>query len=78
MNRKLVALFALGLAGLCTAQDQKRPNVVLVMTDDQGLGDFGCQGNPVLATPRLDAFSRQCPQFERFYVSLVCSPTRLT
>jgi len=58
------------------AQEAPRPNVVLVMTDDQGLGDFGCRGNPVLDTPRLDAFAAQCPQLDRFYVSPVCSPTR--
>ena len=46
------------------------------MTDDQGIGDFGGAGNPVLQTPRLDAFAAECPQFSRFYVSPVCSPTR--
>ncbi|MFN3242438.1 MAG: arylsulfatase [Planctomycetota bacterium] len=77
MHRPPIAVLALALAGAGLAQERApRPNVVLVMTDDQGLGDFGCQGNPVLETPRLDAFARQCPQFERFYVSPVCSPTR--
>ncbi|MEM6671244.1 MAG: arylsulfatase [Planctomycetota bacterium] len=53
-----------------------RLNVLLVVTDDQGLGDFGVSGNPVLRTPRLDAFAAECPTVERFYVSPVCSPTR--
>ena len=70
------ALLALLGAAAAPAPAQRPPNVVLVMTDDQGLGDFGCAGNPVLETPRLDAFSRECPQFDRFYVSPVCSPTR--
>ena len=52
------------------------PNVLLVMTDDQGYGDFSGMGNPVLETPRLDGFARECPQVERFYVSPVCAPTR--
>ncbi|MGK0350708.1 MAG: arylsulfatase/arylsulfatase A, partial [Planctomycetota bacterium] len=53
-----------------------RPNILLVMTDDQGYGDFSSAGNPVLETPRMDQFAAQCPQVDRFYVSPVCSPTR--
>jgi len=77
MIRTIAAILAFAWLAACPAQDRaSRPNIVLVMTDDQGLGDFGCHGNPVLETPRLDAFAQQCPQFERFYVSPVCSPTR--
>jgi arylsulfatase/arylsulfatase A len=77
MSKRLAAAAALLLTvGGVAQQAQRPPNVVLVMTDDQGLGDFGCQGNPVLDTPRLDAFAAACAQFERFYVSPVCSPTR--
>jgi len=77
MRRPIIAASTLCLALTCAGQQApKRPNVVLVMTDDQGIGDFGCQGNPAIETPRLDAFSTQCPQFDRFYVSPVCSPTR--
>lgn len=71
----LVAALAACSAGPPAAHT-KRPNVIVVMTDDQGYGDFCAHGNPVLATPRLDAFARQCPQVGRFYVSPVCSPTR--
>ena len=53
-----------------------RPNVVVVMTDDQGFGDLGVHGNPHLRTPALDRFAREGVQFARFYVSPVCSPTR--
>ena len=52
------------------------PNIVLVMTDDQGYGDFGFTGNPVIETPHLDALAAQSAQVERFYVSPVCTPTR--
>ena len=52
------------------------PNIVLVMTDDQGYGDFGFAGNPVIETPHLDALAAQSAQVERFYVSPVCTPTR--
>ena len=54
----------------------ERPNIVLVMTDDQGYGDFGFTGNPVLETPHLDALAAQSARVERFYVSPVCTPTR--
>ena len=52
------------------------PNVILIVTDDQGWGDFGFNGNPVLQTPHLDALAEEGVLFERFYVSPVCSPTR--
>lgn len=58
------------------AEEAERPNIVLVMTDDQGYGDFGFTGNPVLRTPHLDALAAQSAQVERFYVSPVCTPTR--
>jgi arylsulfatase A-like enzyme len=53
-----------------------RPNVLLVITDDQGYGELGCHGNPVLKTPNIDAFSKQSTQLTNFYVCPVCSPTR--
>jgi arylsulfatase len=53
-----------------------RPNVLIVMTDDQGLGDFSFTGNPVLKTPNLDAFARQAIRFTDFHVCPMCSPTR--
>ena len=53
-----------------------RPNPLLIMTDDQGYGDFSIMGNPVLETPNIDALARQSAWMENFYVSPVCSPTR--
>jgi arylsulfatase/arylsulfatase A len=52
------------------------PNIVLIMTDDQGYGDLGVTGNPVLETPRIDALAAQSASVARFYVSPVCTPTR--
>lgn len=52
------------------------PNIVLVITDDQGYGDLGIHGNPKLATPHLDRLARESVRFDAFYVSPVCSPTR--
>lgn len=53
-----------------------RPNLVLIMTDDQGYGDLGITGNPVLETPNIDRFARESAGMLNFYVSPVCSPTR--
>jgi len=52
------------------------PNVVLVVTDDQGYGDLGCLGNPVLKTPHLDALYRESVRLTDYHVSPTCSPTR--
>lgn len=54
----------------------KRPNVILVMTDDQGMGDLSCMGNQVLRTPNLDKFYAMSTRFTDFHVSPTCAPTR--
>ena len=54
----------------------ERPNVLLIMTDDQGYGDLGFHGNPRIRTPNLDRLARQSVRLASFYVSPVCSPTR--
>ena len=54
----------------------KRPNVVLIITDDQGYGDLGFHGNPRIKTPNLDRFARESVRLKTFCVSPVCSPTR--
>jgi arylsulfatase A-like enzyme len=59
-----------------TAAGRKRPNVVLVMTDDQGYGDLGCHGNPVIQTPNLDRLYTQSIRLTNFHVGPTCSPTR--
>lgn len=53
-----------------------QPNVLLVMTDDQGWGDVGAHGNNVIQTPTLDQLAAESVRFDRFYVSPVCAPTR--
>ncbi len=55
---------------------QTLPNVIIIMTDDQGWGDFGVHGNKVIETPNLDAMSKRSVSWENFYVSPVCTPTR--
>lgn len=59
-----------------SAETARRPNVVLIMSDDQGYGDFGSKGNPVIHTPRLDRLAREGVELKHFYVSPVCTPTR--
>ncbi|MDA0766667.1 MAG: sulfatase-like hydrolase/transferase [Verrucomicrobia bacterium] len=70
----VLAVAGLGLAGVLGAEV---PNVVLVMTDDQGWGETGYYGHPVLKTPNLDAMAENGLRFDRFYAGgPVCSPTR--
>ncbi len=52
------------------------PNVIIIMTDDQGYGDLGITGNPHVKTSVIDAFARKSVRFNNFYVSPVCAPTR--
>jgi len=54
----------------------KKPNVILVMSDDQGYGDLGCHGNSHIKTPNLDRFYEQSIRFTDFHVGTTCSPTR--
>ncbi|MEQ1824372.1 MAG: arylsulfatase [Pirellula sp.] len=54
----------------------KRPNIILIMTDDQGMGDLACLGNQILKTPNLDRFHKLSTRFTNFHVSPTCSPTR--
>ncbi len=56
--------------------ENRQPNVLLIVTDDQGYGDLRVHGNPKLDTPHLDRLAREAVRFQSFYVSPVCSPTR--
>lgn len=54
----------------------KRPNVILVLTDDQGYGDLGCTGNPVVQTPTIDTFYNEAIRLTDYHVGPTCAPTR--
>ena len=54
----------------------QRPNVVLIITDDQGYGDIGYHGNEMLKTPSLDAFARQSIRLTNFHSDPTCAETR--
>ena len=60
--------------GQYTATDH--PNIVVFLSDDQGWGDFSCNGNKNLSTPNIDSLANDGVLFENFYVCPVCSPTR--
>ncbi|MHB8898038.1 MAG: arylsulfatase [Thermoguttaceae bacterium] len=53
-----------------------RPNVLVLLTDDQGYGDFSCHGNPVLRTPNVDKLFAESVRFTDFHVAPMCTPTR--
>ncbi|MCG3195621.1 MAG: hypothetical protein GHCLOJNM_00087 [bacterium] len=72
----LIATLLLFDAESAISADARRPNIVLIMTDDQGYGDFGFTGNPVIGTPNLDRLAGEAVFLTNFYVSPVCTPTR--
>ena len=78
MRAPLLALVALvpGCASLAPQGPPSGPNVVLIVTDDQGYGDLGFHGNPLLRTPNIDALARASARMATFYVNPVCAPTR--
>ena len=52
------------------------PNVILIMTDDQGYGDVGVHGNPKIKTPHMDQLAQEGARFQWFYTNPICTPTR--
>ena len=58
------------------ATHRTQPNFVVILADDQGWGDLSLNGNSNLDTPNIDSLAKSGAQFERFFVSPVCSPTR--
>ena len=76
MNRLFILLF-IAVAALARPLADERPNFILCMADDQGWGDTGYNGHPLLKTPVMDEMARTGLRFDRFYAAAaVCSPTR--
>ena len=75
MQARREFLLTAAAAGL-GAQTKRRPNIVLIMTDDQGTADLGYHGNPHVRTPNLDRLAQQSVEFTNFLVSPLCAPTR--
>jgi arylsulfatase len=72
----LAVALAAASAVAATAGTADRPNVIFVLTDDQGYGDLSCHGNPVLKTPHIDRLARESIRFTDFHVAPMCTPTR--
>lgn len=60
----------------CQEKKMKPPNVIIIMTDDQGYGDIAAHGNPYIETPHMDKLHDESIRLENFHVSPTCSPTR--
>jgi arylsulfatase B len=73
MLRPALLSVLLAAASTCFAD---MPNIVIVITDDQGYGDLSCHGNPVLKTPNLDALHAESTRLTDYHVSPTCAPTR--
>ena len=58
------------------AGEASRPNVVFIMADDQGYGDLGCTGNPIVKTPHVDQLASESSGLSDYHVAPTCSPTR--
>ena len=75
-NRQALLGLVMLLAMNVHACRAARPNVLIILTDDQGWGDLGIHGNANLSTPHLDSIAKQGASFHNFYVCQVCAPTR--
>lgn len=85
MNRRIIfavigiilSLIPAGVSLTAFQSNADKPNIILVMADDQGWGDTGYNGHPFVQTPALDAMAKSGLVFDRFYAAApVCSPTR--
>ncbi len=74
--RILLAILVQSSCSLFAVQSATRPNIILVITDDQGYGDLACHGNPVIKTPHLDKLYSESTVLTDYHVAPTCSPTR--
>jgi arylsulfatase A-like enzyme len=72
--KTLLLLTVLALPAL--AQQRTQPNVILIMTDDQGYGELSCHGNPILKTPNLDQLHARSLRLTDYHAAPMCTPTR--
>jgi len=80
--RLLLGLSMLLTLASCSAKqttstkETEKPNVIVVITDDQGYGDLACHGNPMIQTPNIDKFYSESVRLTNFHVGTTCAPTR--
>ena len=72
----MIAVLSVALSLMIQAETSAKPNVLLILTDDQGYGDLSLHGSPHLKTPAMDRIGKEGVRLDRFYVSPVCGPTR--
>jgi len=81
-SRNIVILFTIFILIITGCQNQNKkvdgvkPNIIFILTDDQGYGDLSAHGNPFLKTPNMDCLFEESARFTNFVVSPTCSPTR--
>ncbi len=75
LRSSVAGLLLTGLHRAAAAQSRS-PNVVLILSDDQGFGDIHSHGNAKIDTPVLDRLATEGARFDRFFVSPICAPTR--
>lgn len=77
MRHLLVFLVLIVLFSSCShKQTETKPNIIIILADDQGWGDLSCKGNTNIETPNIDKLAETGVTFDRFFVCAVCSPTR--
>ncbi|CAH8281457.1 arylsulfatase A-like enzyme [Mariniflexile fucanivorans] len=64
------------LLAQANSKSTQKPNVIIVITDDQGKGDLACEGNQYIKTPNIDKFNADAVRFTNYHVSTTCAPTR--
>ncbi|MBT5708382.1 MAG: arylsulfatase [Verrucomicrobia bacterium] len=74
--RFILVIAFLSTTSLVTAKGTGRPNIIVILTDDQGWGDLSLNGNTNLQTPNIDSLAKDGASFDRFFACPVCSPTR--
>jgi len=76
-EKKIIITLLTGLLVSCTCLAQNRPNIILIIADDLGYGELGCQGNAQIPTPNIDGIASIGVRFKAGYVSAPnCSPSR--
>lgn len=72
----LLVILILGVFISCTTEPPKKPNVLIILTDDQGYGDISINGNLEVDTPNMDAFARSAVRLQDYHAQPVCAPSR--
>jgi len=85
-SKFFLAVLIIAFIGSCKEESKKqkdlsantklKPNVILILTDDQGYGDLGSHGNEIIKTPNLDKFASEALELTNFHVGTTCTPTR--